>query len=93
MSHIAFWRGRKALKTKGFLCRLENLYLEQEDFIMEKVLWVTSVMKTLGAKGDDGLKEANDYLEKGWSVKHISACAMGENSVCGQAYIVIEKKD
>jgi len=59
---------------------------------MEKVLWVTSTLKMLGVKGDDGLKEVNDYLEKGWAVKHISACAMGESSTCGQAYIVIEKK-
>ncbi len=60
---------------------------------MEKVLWVISAIKSLGAKGDDGLKEVNDYLEKGWSVKLISACAMGDNGAMGQAYIVIEKND
>ena len=58
---------------------------------MEKVLWITSSMRTLESKGDDGLKEVNDYLRDGWVVKHISAGAMGDNSVTGQAYIVIEK--
>lgn len=60
---------------------------------MEKVIWVVSVGKSVAAKTDDGLKEVNEYLEKGWTVKHISACAMGNVPSCGQAYIVIEKKD
>ncbi|MDR1159403.1 MAG: hypothetical protein LBK69_02140 [Syntrophomonadaceae bacterium] len=59
---------------------------------MEKVLWIVSTVKMLGAKADDGLETVNDYLEKGWTVKHISACAMGTSPV-GQAYIVIEKQD
>ncbi|WP_312071675.1 hypothetical protein [Anaerotignum propionicum] len=59
---------------------------------MEKVIWVRSTEKTLGAKEDDGLDTVNRYLEEGWSVKHISACAVGESFSKGQAYIVIEKK-
>jgi hypothetical protein len=60
---------------------------------MEKVIWVVSVGKAAAAKADDGLTEVNDYLAKGWSVKHVSACAMGATTNCGQAYIVIEKED
>lgn len=59
---------------------------------MEKVIWVRSTEKMLGAKEDDGLDIVNRYLEEGWSVKHISACAVGESFSKGQAYIVIEKK-
>lgn len=58
---------------------------------MEKVLWVVSSLKSIGVKEDDGLQTVNDYLEKGWTVKHISACTMGDSRVQGQAYIVIEK--
>lgn len=58
---------------------------------MEKVIWVRSNMKTLGAKEDDGLDIVNKHLEEGWKVKHISACAMGDSTISGQAYIVIEK--
>ncbi len=60
---------------------------------MEKVLWVISTDKAIGSKGNDGLEIVNDYLEKGWTVKHISACTMGDSVVRGQAYIVIEKKE
>lgn len=60
---------------------------------MEKVIWVTSNMKMIGAKENDGLEVVNKYLEEGWKVKHISACAMGESMGMGQAYIVIEKDD
>ena len=59
---------------------------------MEKVIWVRSNMKTLGAKEDDGLARVNKYLEDGWKVKHISACALGDSMIYGQAYIVIEKE-
>ncbi|AFV01923.1 hypothetical protein UNSWDHB_586 [Dehalobacter sp. UNSWDHB] len=45
----------------------------------------------IGAKEDDGLDIVNRYLEEGWKVKHISACALGESINTGQAYIVIEK--
>ncbi|MDR1321789.1 MAG: hypothetical protein LBK56_10250 [Gracilibacteraceae bacterium] len=58
---------------------------------MEKVLWIVSAIKAAGA-ANDGLKTVNDYLEKGWTVKHLSACAMG-TSPAGQAYVVIEKRD
>ncbi|QGU94336.1 hypothetical protein GOM49_03740 [Clostridium bovifaecis] len=58
---------------------------------MEKVIWVISNGKMLGAKEDDGLDIVNRYLEEGWKVKHISACALGESINAGQAYIVIEK--
>lgn len=58
---------------------------------MEKILRVVS---TQGFKKvDDGLDEVNKYLADGWKVKHISACAMGDSSLSGQAYIVIEKED
>ena len=57
---------------------------------MEKVLWVNSWS---GLKANDGLKDLNSYLENGWSVKLISACAMGDSANSGQAYVVIEKKD
>lgn len=58
---------------------------------MEKVIWVRSNMKTLGAKEDDGLATVNKYLEDGWKVKHISACPIGDSTISGQAYIVLEK--
>ncbi|MBE6829516.1 hypothetical protein [Clostridium sp. KNHs216] len=60
---------------------------------MEKVIWVRSNGKMIGAKEDDGLDMVNKYLEEGWKVKHISACALGESVITGQAYIVIEKSD
>lgn len=60
---------------------------------MEKVLWVRSYMKALVVKKDDGLDIVNKYLEEGWKVKHISACAVGDSIIAGQAYIVIEKND
>ncbi len=60
---------------------------------MEKVIWVRSNGKILGVKEDDGLSIVNKYLEEGWNVKHISACAAGESVNAGQAYIVIEKND
>ena len=59
---------------------------------MEKVLWVVSTIKGVGSSENDGLDTVNEYLEKGWKVKCISACAMG-NVPVGQAYIVIEKRD
>lgn len=58
---------------------------------MEKVIWVRSNEKMIGAKEDDGLDVVNKYLEEGWKVKHISACAVGDSINQGQAYIVIEK--
>ena len=58
---------------------------------MEKVIWVRSNVKSIGAKEDDGLDIVNKYLEEGWKVKHISACAVGDSRISGQAYIVIEK--
>ncbi|GAA0730105.1 hypothetical protein GCM10008905_30970 [Clostridium malenominatum] len=58
---------------------------------MEKVIWVRSNVKALGTKEDDGLDIVNKYLEEGWKVKHISACAVGDSIIAGQAYIVIEK--
>ena len=61
--------------------------------IMEKIIWVRSNMKTIGAKEDDGLDMVNAYLEEGWKVKHISACAMGDSMIAGQAYVVIEKEE
>lgn len=61
--------------------------------IVEKVLWVRSYMKALVVKEDDGLDIVNKYLEEGWKVKHISACAVGDSIIAGQAYIVIEKND
>ena len=60
---------------------------------MEKVIWVRSNEKMLGAKENDGLAMVNKYLEEGWKVKHIAACAMGDSINSGQAYIVIEKDD
>lgn len=60
---------------------------------MEKVIWVKSNMRTIGAKEDDGLALINQYLEEGWKVKHISACALGDSVIAGQAYIVIEKDE
>lgn len=45
----------------------------------------------LGSRENDGLDEVNKYLEEGWKVKHISACAVGESVFQGQAYVVIEK--
>lgn len=35
---------------------------------MEKVIWVRSNGKMLGAKEDDGLDIINKYLEEGWKV-------------------------
>lgn len=58
---------------------------------MEKVIWVRSNIKGLGTSENDGLDVVNKYLEKGWKVKHISACAAGDSPLAGQAYIVIEK--
>lgn len=58
---------------------------------MEKVILVRSNGKMIGAKENDGLDIVNKYLEEGWKVKHISACAVGESMNAGQAYIVIEK--
>lgn len=58
---------------------------------MEKVLWVRSNGKMLGAKENDGLDIVNKYLEEGWKVKHITACPVGDSMNSGQAYIVIEK--
>lgn len=58
---------------------------------MEKIIWVRSNEKMIGAKENDGLDIVNKYLEEGWTVKHISACAVGERMNAGQAYIVIEK--
>ncbi len=60
---------------------------------MEKVLWVQSNRASIGAKENNGLQTVNEYLENGWTVKHISACPMGDNISTGQAYIVIEKQD
>ena len=50
---------------------------------MEKVIWVRSNGKMLGAKEDDGLAIVNKHLEEGWKVKHISACALGESVNAG----------
>lgn len=58
---------------------------------MEKVIWVRSNGKMIGAKEDDDLDVVNKYLEEGWKVKHISACAVGDSINQGHAYIVIEK--
>ena len=58
---------------------------------MEKIIWVRSNIKALGSKEDDGLDIVNQHLEEGWKVKHISACAVGDSIISGQAYIVIEK--
>lgn len=60
---------------------------------MEKIIWVKSNSKMLGAKEDDGLGIVNKYLEEGWKVKHISACALGDSVFTGQAYIVIENDE
>lgn len=60
---------------------------------MEKILWVKSVEKRIGTKDHDGLDEVNRYLEQGWKVKLISACAAGDAWSMGQAYIVIEKEN
>jgi hypothetical protein len=61
------------------------------ELVMEKVIWVRSYGKLFGSKGNDDLDIVNKYLEEGWKVKHISACAAGDNINSGQAYIVIEK--
>lgn len=60
---------------------------------MEKVLWVRSNMKMIGAQENDGLEEVNMYLQNGWKVKHIAACPLGDSISTGQAYIVIEKDE
>ena len=57
---------------------------------MEKIIWVRSFD---GMKKKDGLSEINAYLEQGWKVKLISACAMGDLPSAGQAFVVIEKED
>jgi hypothetical protein len=57
---------------------------------VEKIIWITS---NQGFKGNDGLSEVNKYLENGWKVKLISACAMGDSLNSGQAYVVIEKEN
>lgn len=59
-----------------------------KEISMEKVLWVKSHTTMKGA--ENGLDEVNKYLEQGWKVKLISACAVGDTAA-GQAYIVIEK--
>lgn len=58
---------------------------------MEKVIWVRSNGKMIGAKENDGLDIVNKYLEEGWKVKHISACAVGKSINAALEYIVIEK--
>ena len=60
---------------------------------MEKVIWVRSSEKRVGTQDHDGLEVVNKYLEEGWKVKLISACAAGDAWSMGQAYIVIEKED
>ena len=56
---------------------------------MEKVIWVRSNEKMIGAPESDGLDVVNKYLEQGWKVKLISACACGDNTFKGaQSYIV-----
>lgn len=60
---------------------------------MEKIIWVRSNGKMIGAKEDDGLDIVNKYLEEGWRVKHLSACAAGDSMNQGQAYVVIEKSN
>lgn len=57
---------------------------------MEKIVWVKS---WAGNKPNDGLEEVNAHLAQGWSVKLISACAMGDSINAGQAYVVLEKAD
>lgn len=46
---------------------------------MEKIICVESYNKTISSKEDDGLDIVNKYLEEGWHVKHISACALGDS--------------
>lgn len=58
---------------------------------MEKVIWVRS-FETI-RESADGLEVVNRYLEEGWKVKLISACAAGNAASLCQAYIVIEKED
>lgn len=60
---------------------------------MEKVIWVKSSEKKVCTKDHDDLDIVNKYLEEGWKVKLISACAAGDAWSMGQAYIVIEKED
>lgn len=55
---------------------------------MEKIFWIRS--EELNGKINNGLEEVNSYLEQGWKVKMISACAMGDAITSGQAYIVLE---
>ena len=57
---------------------------------MEKIIWVRS---WAGIKANDGLDEVNSYLEQGWKVKLISACAMGDSGNSRQAYVVLEKQE
>jgi len=60
---------------------------------MEKIIWVKSIEKKIGSMDNDGLDKVNQYLAEGWTVKQISACAVGGSVYMGQAYVVIEKKD
>lgn len=55
---------------------------------MEKIFWIRS--EEFDGKINNGLEEVNSYLEQGWKVKMISACAMGDAITSGQAYIVLE---
>lgn len=80
-------RGSKSLYFHVSLCY--NLSKSEEECKMQKIVWVRS---SANAKSvDDGLDEVNRYLEQGWSVKLISACATN-NMNFGQAYIVLEKE-
>ena len=56
---------------------------------MEKIFWIRSEENSDTI--NDGLDEVNTYLEQGWKVKMISACAMGDAITSGQAYVVLEK--
>ena len=58
---------------------------------MEKIIWVRSREGLKSVK--DGLDEVNSFLEQGWKVKMLSACAAGDVATAGQAYIVLEKDD
>ena len=60
---------------------------------MEKIIWIKSFEKKIGSMDNDGLDVVNQYLEDGWTVKHISASAVGSSIYMGQAYVVIEKND
>ena len=60
---------------------------------MEKIIWVRSYGKSFKTPENDGLETVNKYLEEGWKVKLISACAVSEAFNAGQAYVVIEKDE